>query len=421
MNPRHWLLALLSSLSVITYLDRVCISVAGPRMQQELGISPEGWGWVVGVFAVAYGAFEIPSGYLGDRFGPRRVLARIVLWWSVFTSLTGLVSNYVLLLLVRFLFGAGEAGAYPNSSAVIWRWFPASKRASAFGAIWMASQLGAAMAPLLVVPLQMRFGWRTAFFVFGILGVFWSGVWLWWTKGIAARIPIVTGGRSNEISIGRQIQGPMPLRTILSSRNLWVLLIVALSYCYGMYFFISWLPTYLVKARGFSENDLLLSSLPFVLGAFSNGLGGIVSDHWVRQFGLKWGRRITGGTGLGVAALGVLAAVLTADKWLALAFFGVSYAGITFQQPTAWAVCLDIGRNRAGAVSGTMNTAAQAGSFLLAISYGYLVRSTQSYDLALTPVIVMLLVGAVSWIWFDPTKLIDSQEGMPSRRVFHES
>ena len=132
MKYGNRVVALLSLLSVITYLDRVCIAVAGPRMQDELHISPQAWGWVTGMFALSYAFFEIPSGVLGDRIGPRRVLTRIVLWWSVFTSLTGAVSNYILLLITRFCFGIGEAGAYPNAGAVIARWIPAQQRARAW-------------------------------------------------------------------------------------------------------------------------------------------------------------------------------------------------------------------------------------------------------------------------------------------------
>ena len=141
-------------LCVITYLDRVCISVAGPRMQEALHISAVAWGWVTGAFTLSYALFEIPSGILGDRIGPRRVLTRIVLWWSAFTSLTGVVSGYYPLLAMRFLFGAGEAGAYPNASIVVSRWFPVQERGRALGMTLMAAQLGGAFAPLLVVPIQ---------------------------------------------------------------------------------------------------------------------------------------------------------------------------------------------------------------------------------------------------------------------------
>src|SRR5258707_8268273 len=155
---RNRVLGLLSILLVITYLDRVCISVAGPRIQEALHIGSLGWGWVTGIFTLSYAAFEIPSGSLGDRIGPRKVLTRIVLWWSAFTTLTGFAANFQMLLPIRFLFGAGEAGAYPNSSASISRWFPVGERARAHGIVWAASRVGGAISPLLVVPIQARYG-----------------------------------------------------------------------------------------------------------------------------------------------------------------------------------------------------------------------------------------------------------------------
>lgn len=179
MKYRHRVLILLFA---ITYIDRVCISVAGPRIQAELGIDPIGWGWVTAMFTLSYCLFEIPTGALGDRIGPRRVLTRVVLWWSAFTSLTGMVSSYPLLLLTRFCFGAGEAGAFPNASIVVARWFPPTQRASISGVLLMASQLGGALAPLLVVPIQMRFGWRASFYLFGIVGAVWAAAWYAWFR-----------------------------------------------------------------------------------------------------------------------------------------------------------------------------------------------------------------------------------------------
>src|SRR6478736_8880828 len=145
MRYRHRVAGFLIFLFAITYIDRVCMSVAGPRIQQDLGIGPVGWGWVTAMFTLSYCLFEIPTGALGDRLGPRRVLTRIVAWWSAFTALTGTVSNYYVLLLVRFCFGAGEAGAYPNASAVIARWIPVARRTRAWGVVWMTSQIGAAL------------------------------------------------------------------------------------------------------------------------------------------------------------------------------------------------------------------------------------------------------------------------------------
>src|SRR5580698_7416702 len=183
---RNRVLGLLSLLMVITYLDRVCISVAGPRMQEALHIGPVGWGWVTAIFTLSYAAFEIPGGALGDRIGARRVLTRIVLWWSVFTSLTGVVTSFFPLLLIRFLFGMGEAGALPNASIAVARWFPVHERGRACGVFLMATQLGGAIAPLAVVPIQVHYGWRASFYVFGILGVAWSVIWYRWFRDTPA-------------------------------------------------------------------------------------------------------------------------------------------------------------------------------------------------------------------------------------------
>ena len=177
MRFRYRVLSGLFLLSVITYLDRVCIAVAAGPMQKELHLGPSDWGWVLGVFTISYAIFEIPTGTMGDRLGGRRVLTRIVLWWSAFTALTGSITRFWMLLLVRFLFGAGEAGAFPNISAVVSRWFPERERGRAIGISWMASRIGGALSPLIVVPLTMRFGWRLAFFILGGIGVLWTAGW----------------------------------------------------------------------------------------------------------------------------------------------------------------------------------------------------------------------------------------------------
>src|SRR4051812_29417560 len=147
------------ALAIITFLDRISIAVAGPRIQEELHITPERWGWVIGAFVLAYGLFEIPTGALGDRIGQRSVLTRIVLWWSAFTCLTGAAMGFPSLVATRFLFGAGEAGAFPNASGVVVRWFSVNERARIQGYIWAASRVGGAISPLIVVPLQSIMGW----------------------------------------------------------------------------------------------------------------------------------------------------------------------------------------------------------------------------------------------------------------------
>ncbi len=404
MKYQHRVVGLLSFLAIITYLDRVCIAVAGPRMQDSLHISPQAWGWVTSVFFISYAAFEIPTGALGDRIGPRRVLTRIVTWWSAFTSLTGIVSSYPLLVLVRFCFGMGEAGAYPNAAAVIGRWIPKLNRARTWGIIWMTSQVGAAIAPLLVVPIQARYGWRASFYLFGILGVIWSALWYAWFRDSPREMSGITAVERQEIGDDPPVRhGGMPWRQALRSGALWRIAAIGACYVYVIAFFQSWLQTYLVKGRGFTEASLVLSTLPYIVGAGANITGGLVSDRLVRKFGLKTGRRAVGVLGLGTAAIFMAATIVATSGTWSLIFLSLAYAGILFQQPNLCAVCLDTGRNHAGAVFGFMNTAANAASAVSSVVFGYLVAYSGSYDAPFLPMLALLCVGTVLWLKIDPT------------------
>jgi ACS family glucarate transporter-like MFS transporter len=412
MKYQHRVVGLLSLLAIITYLDRVCIAVAGPRMQDSLHISPQAWGWVTSLFFISYAAFEIPTGALGDRIGPRRVLTRIVTWWSVFTSLTGVVSSYPLLLLVRFCFGMGEAGAYPNAATVIGRWIPKLNRGRTWGIIWMTSQIGAAIAPLLVVPIQARYGWRASFYLFGILGVAWSMVWYAWFRDSPREMSGITPAERQEIGDDPPVrhQG-MPWRQALRSSALWRIAAIGACYVYVIGFFQSWLQTYLVKGRGFTEAALVLSTLPYIVGACANGIGGLASDFLVRKFGLKTGRRAVGVLGLGTAAIFMAATIVATSGIWSLTFLSLAYAGILFQQPNLCAVCVDTGRHHAGALFGFMNTAANAASALSSIVFGYLVAYSGNYETPFLPMLVLLCVGSVLWLRVDAThQLFEEQQ-----------
>ena len=404
MKYQHRVVGMLSLLSVITYIDRVCIAVAGPRIQESLHISPAQWGWVTSVFFLSYSTFEIPSGALADRIGPRRVLTRIVLWWSAFTSLTGVVSSYAALLVVRFCFGMGEAGAYPSASVVIARWIPVAHRARAWGTVWMTAQIGAASTPLLVIPIQVRYGWQASFYLFGVLGLLWSAIWYGWFRDSPAEKRGVSQQELKEIGSGSSgAHHGMPWRRAMRSIVLWQIAAVGGCYVYSLAFFQSWLQTYLVKGRGYTEAALMLSSLPYIVGACANGFGGVLSDLLVRRFGLRRGRRTLGAFGLTCAALFMTAANLTSSGSWALVFLSLAYAGILLQQPNLCAVCLDTGKAHAGTVFGFMNTAANLASAVAAIIFGYLVTYTGSYSVPFIPMITLLCVGVLVWLKLDPS------------------
>lgn len=406
MRYRHRVLGLLFFLSIITYLDRVCISVAGPRMQQDLNLSPQQWGWVVGLFTLSYAAFEIPTGSMADRIGPRKVLTRIVAWWSVFTSLTGAVSNYIVLLIVRFAFGAGEAGAYPGSSSAISRWFPVAERGRAHGTVWMASRIGGAISPLLVVPIQIAYGWRMSFYVFGVLGLIWCVVWYLWYRDHPAEKEGVTQSELKEIGGGaRTAHISLPWGQALRSWNLWKIMLMYHTYCWGGYFYLSWLHTYLQKGRGFTEGEMkIYSMLPFLAGACGNILGGSLSDVLVRKLGLRKGRLIVGTTGLAMSAICLFGTAVTPDKYQAVAFLTFGYFSMDCMLPVSWSICLDVGRKYAGAVTGSMNMAGQAGSFISSVAFGYMVPYFGSYNPPLIVFAAMLAVSAAIFARIDPTE-----------------
>jgi MFS family permease len=399
--------ALLFLLAVITYLDRVCISVAGPRIQEYLRIGPQQWGWVVGVFAIAYAAFEIPSGWMADRFGPRIILTRIVLWWSAFTALTGAVSSFPVLLLTRFWFGAGEAGAFPNAAASIAAWFPTGERGRAFGFLSMAMQTGGALSPLLVVPMQMRYGWRASFYIFAVVGVFWAIVWFLWFRNTPREKHGVTSSELDEIGpAATRHELGLPWRTAVRTGNFWAILFMAMSFGYGSYFFIAWLHTYLIRARNFSEKDLLLSTLPFIVGACANVGSGVTSDFLLKRFGLKAARRFVGMVGLSTGSVFALLAAFTPSKLGTLLLLCSSFAGISFNQTMTFPICLDVAKRFPGSMGGAMNMAAQVGSFLSGIVFGYIAKISGSYDRPLIVMAFVLASGALLWLKIDPERAL---------------
>jgi MFS family permease len=221
----------------------------GKRITSELQLSESQFGWILTAFTISYGLLEIPSGLWGDRFGERRIITRIVAAWSLLTALTGLATGFVSLFAIRFVFGAGEAGAYPNTAIAIRKWFPLKERAKAQAYIWMASRIGGAIAPLLIVPLQIHFGWRITFFILGGVGLIWV---LGWYKFYPKSSPEIT-------------DVPQPGKTTdwthqLKNRNFWYLVIMYYCYACGVFFFISWLPKYLLVGRGIEESELAYSA-----------------------------------------------------------------------------------------------------------------------------------------------------------------
>ena len=414
MKKRYQLLLVFVIFAIITYLDRNSMSVIGTKITDELQLSDKQWGLVLGAFSLAYGAFEIPTGILVDKYGPRITLFRIVIWWSIFTVLTGFVQGFYMLLIVRFLFGAGEAGAFPTASVAIARWFPARQRGSIQSVVWMGSRLGGALAPFLSVMLANAYGWRTVFYIFGSLGLIWATYWWFWFKDEPKDMKGITAEEVKEIEEGRSLKTIshtlLPWKTFLKSSNLWALMGMYHCLLYGAYFYMSWMPKYLEKGRGIDKSDLSwMVSLPFVLGMAGCLAGGFASDYLSKKKGLKFGRRYVGMFGLVMAGICMITGSLIADTNLAIIFLSLGLAFKDFTLPVAWAVATDIGGKNAGTVAGTMGLAGQLGSAIMASAFGYILTSTGSYEIPVRIIGCLVIVGGLLWFRIDASKPLDAE------------
>jgi MFS transporter, ACS family, glucarate transporter len=422
MKKRYQVLLVFVIFAIITYLDRNSISVVGVNITDELGLDDKQWGLVLGAFSLAYGAFEIPTGLLVDRYGPKITLFRIVIWWSVFTILTGFAQGFYFLLIVRFLFGAGEAGAFPTASVAIARWFPTIERGRIQSVVWMGSRLGGALAPFFSLMIAEAYGWRTVFYGFGCLGALWAvGWWLWFRdeprdmKGISAEeLTFIESTRSVR-SVNHKL---LPFSTLLKSGNLWALMGMYHFLLYGAYFYMSWMPKYLEKGRHIAKSDLgWMVSLPFILGMAGCLCGGFASDYLVKKRGLKFGRRYVGMFGLVMAGICMVIGSFIADTSVAIIFLALGLAFKDFTLPVAWAVATDIGGRQAGSVAGTMGFAGQMGSVVMASAFGYILTSTGSYELPVRIIGCLVVLGGFLWLRIDASESLTGENAAVSREV----
>ena len=351
---------------------------------------------------------------LGDRIGPRRVLTRIVVWWSAFTALTGAMTGFYPLLLTRFLFGAGEAGAFPNASVVVSRWFPPRQRATMSGVNLMASQVGGAVAPLLVLPIQMRYGWRMSFYVFGVAGLVWAAAWYAWFRDSPEEKRGRRRAASRPAARGATRGGPcVPVAPASRSSTVWSMLGLAFCYVYVYNFFQTWFHTFLVRGRGFSEANLLLSALPVRGRRVRQPRRGRRERRARAAARAKRGRRVIGATALTAAAAFTVAAMLTHHQLLTVVFLALTYGAITFQQSGVFGVCLDIGGPRAGAMVG-LDEHDRPGRRARGLGPLRLHRGSHgSYDAPFIPMAVLLLVGAALWLNVDASREVSDDSPAP--------
>jgi MFS transporter, ACS family, glucarate transporter len=413
-RTRHTLLRLIFALTVITYLDRLCISAAMPAIAAEFNLSPTQKGWIFSAFTIAYAAFEIPSGWLGDRFGARLALTRIVLWWSAFTSLTGAVFGFRSLFIVRFLFGAGEAGAFPNIARAVSGWLPAGEQGRGLSVAFIGLASGSAMAAPLVFTLLEFQSWRWVFVEFGLIGVLWCAVWHRWFRDRPedhssvneAELLLIRSDKAGAAAVSST--HVVPWRALCKSANLAFICLMYFAYGYGLYFYITWLPTYLLEARGFSIGSTKwLAALPWVLSALGFWLGGWLTDYLVKRTGnLKLARCGIGSAGYAASALALIAVAQVEDNLLAAYLLALALSFQTMTISAAWAVCLDVGRRNAGVVTAFMNTVGNIGGAIAPMVVAYAVREWHSWALPFYVMAGVFGFGILMWLLVDPERSV---------------
>jgi ACS family glucarate transporter-like MFS transporter len=404
---------LLFFLILITYLDRVTISLVGVRIKTALHFSNTQFGYVLGAFALAYALFEVPSALLGDRWGQRKVFLRIVIWWSVFTALTGAANGFMSLIIVRFLFGMGEAGAYPNSTGTVCRWFPKSETSLGIALFSMGSSAGAGIAPLIVVPIAIAFGWRAPFFVNAVLGLGWVVVCYRWFRNHPSEMSRISAEEKNLIETNRRfVSGHAGFSFREVFRRPMLLLLIAAYFCvqWANYFFVAWMPNYLQEGKHFSEQEMkMTTSWLFALAMFSAFMSGIFSDWLIRRSGLRFARRLIGVVCCTLMAIFVFIAAESSNHLVvALCLLGAHF----FQPPivtNSFASCIELGGDRAGTIAGIMNFVGQTGAFLMSVFFGRIVDFSGSFDTPQYLMVGILGVGALLWIRIDVTRRITPQ------------
>ena len=370
-RARHRMVAFILVLVAVAYLDRVCISTAAPAIKAELALTDAEMGVVFSAFTLAYALFEVPSGWLADRFGARGTLTRIVLWWSAMTAATGLAVGFGSLVAIRLLFGLGEAGAFPATARAYARWLPERERGRAFGLAIMMGALGGALTQPLVVWLLERMSWRHAFAVFGTVGLVRAAAWWSWFRDDPAVHPAVDRAELRTIVDGgcdHREAPPVPWAELARNPSLVALCAMYFGVIYGWYFYLTWLPTYLLRARGFDLTHAgWLAALPLLGIAAGVGSGGWVSDRLAARGG---SRRTPALVGLPLAAVAIVLAATTADGFASALFLTAAAALAAFGVAPAWAVATEIGGVHAGVVSGAMNMCGNVGGALSPLVVG---------------------------------------------------
>jgi MFS family permease len=421
-RARYRVVALATALAMVTYLDRVAIGTLAPAIRRDLGLTAVEMGWVFFVFQLAYGLFEVPTGRWADRIGSRAVLARIVIWWSALTAATAAAFNYPVMLAVRFLFGMGEAGAWPCVARTFSRWIPRTERGRAQGIFFTGAHLVAGITPAVIVGgglLGSRWpgmlsvmSWRGVFVTFGLVGVLWVVAWLYWFRNDPSEHPAVGADELALIVKGRPREaihgsGWAYWRQLIRSTNMLAVSVMYIPNCMIFYFCITWLPTYLLERHGFNISGMaLFAGLPLLVSMPGDLLGGWLTDRLSARYGVRTGRCGLGGAAYVVVAICLIAAGLATSPVLAAVLIAIATGLAMFTLGAAWGTAIEIGGNHVGVVGGTMNSIGNLVAMLNPLIVAYSVEWFHSWDVPLYVMGGLFLIGAACWAVIDPRRTV---------------
>ena len=400
-------------LTVLLYVDRACISAAKSDISSDLGFSMTEFGWIMAVFTLGYALFQTPAGKLADTRGARGVIAGIVSIWSLLTATTGFAWNYTSMLVIRFLFGAGEAGAFPALSKVVYNWFPISERGIIQGINFSGSRIGAAFAMPLVAWMLSEIGWRHTFLVFGFFGILYGVLWFLIFREKPENGRFIGSDEVEYIKKNRQQSDPgvkktLPFGTILKSSTMWKTMFQYISSNFTFYFSLTWMYPYIQERfqLGLVEAGFY-TSIPLIAGAVGNWLAGILVDAIYRNGKWKLSRRLPAIIGFALSAVGMIMVTQVSSPVLSVAFMALAVFGADMTLSPSWAFCIDIGKENAGVVSGTMNMAGNLGAFVTIIAFPYLFQWTNRYEPFFFICAGLSLIAIVMWSTMNPEKSIN--------------
>jgi sugar phosphate permease len=416
---RWTVLAIISLMYMITYIDRSNISVAAPAIAKEFALSKIDLGLVFSAFIWAYAIGQIPGGWLADRFGPRRVLLAIVPFWSLMTSATAFATGMTSLFGVRFIFGLGEAGAFPTASRAMQLWFPGSERGLVQGVTHCLSRLAVVITPIASVQLMLLFGWRWIFHISALLGFIWAAVFFFTYRNRPEDHPKVSDAELALIRGGSRVRGPadpplaVPWRAIFTSPNMWFIAAAYGCFFYGSYFYVTWFPVYLLEFRHLSLQAVgMLASLPLIAAMIGDVTGGVLTDAIYRRTGRQaLSRRIVAAPAMIGAALLLIPAATTSDTMTAILCLSASNFFLELVLGPAWAVPMDVGGPFSGIVTAVMNMMGAVGASISPLVFGFLVQRG-SWIMPFFVTAGVLIAGALIWTFLiDPERSVVEPRG----------